>query len=288
MLQTWVDGHLVPSDAATVSVYDRGFRSGEGVFETFRAYGSHVFRRDAHLERAVTGAEALGFPLDAGALAAAVDATAVANLDAHGGADSVVRLTATPGSLDPDAVWPGGTIGGPTIVVTSHRLRNDEALYRDGVSATAVPWARELPTIKAVSYLAASLARRQAHEQGAYEALLTDARGDVLEGASSNVFAVVRGVLVTPPVSAGLLAGVTRAVVLEVAAADAIAIEERAVTLDELAVADEAFLTSTTREVVPLVRLVGRRVGTGRPGPVTRSLHEGYRATVRREAGAQT
>ncbi len=122
MLTAWVDGELVPADAATVSVYDRGFRAGEGVFETFRAYGAHVFRLDAHLRRATSGAAFLGFVLDHDELADAVSRTAADNLEAHGGDDSVVRLTATPGRIDADSPFPGSPVGGPTIVVTSHRL----------------------------------------------------------------------------------------------------------------------------------------------------------------------
>lgn len=286
MLQVWIDGRLLPADAARVSVYDRGFRTGEGVFETFRAYADHVFRLDAHLRRASQGARFLGFELATDLLADAVTTTAVANLAALEGRDSVVRLTATPGRIDPLTPFPGQPAGGPTVVVTSHPLMIDPRVHRDGVSAASVPWARELPDVKAVSYLAATVARDRARAEGADEALLTDGRGNVLEGASSNVFAVVDGALVTPPTSAGLLAGVTRGVVIEVAGRAGLAVEERPLTAAELAGADEAFLTATTREVLPLVRVDGRAIGSGTPGPVTRRLHDGYRDEVRREAAA--
>lgn len=286
MLQVWIDGELVPADQARVSVYDRGFRLGEGVFETFRAYGGHVFRLDAHLERAVRGAAFLGFDLDAATLAEAVTATAVANLATHEGRDSVVRLTATPGRLDAEAAFPGRPVGGPTVVVTSHPLEVDPRYHRDGVTATAVPWARELPDVKAVSYLAATVAREHARAQGADEALLTDTAGRVLEGSGSNVFAVIGDVLVTPPTSAGLLAGVTRGVVLEVAPTLELRVEERPLTVAALTDADEAFLTATTRELMPLVRIGDAAVGDGRPGRVTRSLHAAYREEVRRETAA--
>ncbi|MBW3619558.1 MAG: aminotransferase class IV [Actinobacteria bacterium] len=284
MLQAWVDGELVPAGEARVSVYDRGFRLGEGVFETFRAYGDHVFRLAAHLDRAVRGASFLGFGLDAASLSRAVTATASANLTAHDGRDSVVRLTATPGRLDPETPFPGRAVGGPTVVVTSHPLVVDPEVHRDGLTATLVPWARELPDVKAVSYLAATVAREHARARGADEALLTDPDGNVLEGSSSNVFAVLDGTLVTPPPSAGLLAGVTRGVVLEVAAGAGVPVEERPLSVADLSGADEAFLTATTREVMPLVRVGDDRIGDGHPGPLTRSLHEGYRDEVRREA----
>lgn len=283
MLEVWVDGRLVPADRARVSVYDRGFRGGEGVFETLRAYGPHPFRLDAHVARAGSGARFLGFELDPALLRTAVTATAAANLGALGGRDSVVRVTATPGPIDPDEPFPGGGDGPPTVVATSHRLRLPPDLYVRGVSAAAVPWARELPSVKAVSFLAATVATRRAREQGADEALLTGPGGELLEGASSNVFAVEDGALVTPPVDAGILAGVTREVVLEVARGAGLPVVERPLTVAEVQAADEAFLTATTREVVPLVRVAGRPVGDGRPGPVTGDLHAGYRAAVARE-----
>lgn len=287
MLQVWVDTGLVPAVDARVSVFDRGFRSGEGVFETFRAYGGHVFRLDAHLARATAGAAVVGFELDGDRLREAVSATAAANLAELGGADSALRLTATPGSIEADSPFPGVGDGRPTVVVTSHRLRGDETTGRAGARAIVVPGARTTPSVKALSYLSATLARRQARARGADEALLTDVHGRVLEGSSSNVFAVVDGVLVTPPVEAGLLAGVTRGVVLELAAAAGIATEQRPVSVPELLAADEAFLTATTRELTPLVGVDDRSVGSGVPGPVTTGLQEAYRAEVRREAQAR-
>jgi branched-chain amino acid aminotransferase len=287
-LVAWVDGALVPAGQATVSAYDRGFRSGEGVFETFRAYGDHVFRLDAHLRRAIAGAGELGFsPGPHDELARAVRRTAAANLAAFDGADSVVRLTVSAGAIDPRSPFPGRPLGTPTIVVTSHALA-PPAAGGPGARAVAVPLARELPHVKAVSYLVAVTARRRAREAGADEALLTDADGHVLEGSSTNVFAVRDGGLVTPPLDAGLLAGVTRSVVLEVAATLGLPVDARPLPLDELVGADEAFLTATTREIVPLVAVGDRLIGDGRPGPVTAAVHDGYRAEVARERTAST
>lgn len=283
MLQVWIDDELVLADRAMVSVYDRGFRTGEGVFETLRAYGSHVFRLAAHLERALAGAQELGF--DPGArerLGRAVRTTAEANLDAFGGEDSALRLTISAGRIDPESPIPGRPVGAATVAVTSHRLAPPSA----GAEAATVPLARELPHVKALSYLVAMTARRQARELGADEALLTDGEGRVLEGAGSNVFAVVRGQLVTPPADDGLLAGVTRAVVLELAGAEGFDVAERRLTIAELTAADEAFLTSTTRELVPLRALDGRAIGSEGPGPVTRRLQEAYTAEIARERNA--
>lgn len=281
MLRTWVDGELVPADRATISVYDRGFRTGEGVFETLRAYGTHVFRLQAHLERARHGAAELGFePGPPHRLARAVEATAAANLDALQGADSALRLTVSPGPIDPASPIPGRPTGPPTVVVTSHPL----APVPTAVTAASVPLHRELPHVKAVSHLLSLTAGRRAAELGADEALLTDGAGHVLEGAGSNVFAVLDELLVTPPLDAGLLAGVTRGVVLELADRIGLAHVERALPLGELTGAREAFLTSTTREVVALHRVDGHAIGDAAPGPVTRRLQEAYAAEVAREA----
>jgi len=283
-LQVWIGGRLVPAEQATVSVFDRGFRNGEGVFETFRAYGDHVFRLDSHLDRAVAGAADLGFsPGSYAVLRAAVADTARANLAALGGEDSALRLTVSAGPIDPDSPFPGRPLDEPTIVVTSHELRLDPRRTEVGVGAITVPMARELPHVKAVSYLVAVTAKRLAREQGADEALLTSPSGEVLEGAASNLFAVVDGALVTPPTDAGLLAGVTRQVVLEVAARLTIPVTASALTVEALARADEAFLTATTREVVPLVTVDGKPLGDGRPGPVTARLVAGYRQAVEDE-----
>lgn len=275
-----VDGGIVPADQATVSAFDRGLRTGEGVFETLRAYDGFPFRLAAHLERAGAGAEVLGFALpEAAVLRAAVMDTLEANAGWLAGDDAAVRLTATAGPIDPASPWPGRPIGTPTIVVSVHRLAATD--HADaGVRATLVPWAREIPHVKAVSYLASIVARRAARERGADEALLTSAGGDVLEAAGANVFVVVDGQVRTPPLDAGILAGVTRAVVIEVAAAHGMPVVERPLPLDDLLAADEAFVTASTREIVPLIAVDDTPLGAGRPGPVTRRIGRWYADAV--------
>lgn len=286
-LVVWVDGDLVPAAQATVSVFDRGFRNGEGVFETFRAYGDFVFRIDDHLDRACAGAAELGFDIGPPSrLRDAVTRTAQANLTALDGRDSALRLTVSAGPIDPDSPFPGHAVGTPTVVVTSHRLPDDPDRFERGARVVTVPLARELPHVKAVSYLVAVTARRRAKEEGADEALLTTPDGEVLEGAASNLFVVVDGRLVTPPLEAGLLAGVTRSVVLEVADRIGVPCARAPVGVDALRGADEAFLTATTREVTPLLAVDGRPVGSGRPGPVTVDVAAGYRAVVAEERAA--
>lgn len=277
----WVDTGLVPLAEARVNVLDQGFRTGEGVFETLRAYAGHPFRLGAHLDRAADGARRLGFALPP---RDEVERAVRATIDANRGlaADLAVRVTITPGPLDPSTPWPPAPTGRPTLVVTAHAL-HDRPGDRDGVTAATVGWGREVAEVKAVSYLASTLARRAAARAGADEALLTDGRGHVVEGATSNVFAVTGDRLHTPPTDGGLLAGVTRATVLELAPGAGLTVAEAPLTVAALRDADEAFLTASTREVVPLVQVDGTTVGDGRPGPVTARLHAVYRAAVRRE-----
>jgi branched-chain amino acid aminotransferase len=277
----WVDDRLVDAAQAVVSVYDRGFRSGEGVFETFRSYGTHPFRLAAHLDRAAAGASVLGFPLPRReVLTEALLRTAEANSD---GDDLVLRLTVTAGRIDPDSPFPGRPVGSPTTVVTAHPLLVPPETYERGVRAVLVTRTREVPDVKAVSYLAASLARQEARARGADEALLLGADGTILEGSYSNVFAVTTAGLITPPLRAGILPGVTRAVVIELAERAGMHVHHRPLRPDDLVGADEAFLTATTRELVPLVAVGSDLVGGGQPGEVTRSLHADYRDEVSRE-----
>jgi len=280
----WVADGLVPLADARVSVLDLGFRTGEGVFETIRAYGGIPFRLPHHLIRAAHGAERLGFePPGTATIVAAVEATIAANADVPADRDTVLRLTMTPGALDPDTEWPMRRTGTPTLVVTSHLLVLPPHLHERGVDAITVPWGREAPDVKAVSYLAASLARRRAHAAGADEALLTDPAGRVLEGSASNIFAVIDLRVVTPPVEAGLLPGVTRAAVIDVARHAGLDVVEQPLSKDMLLAADEAFLTASTREVVALVAVDGQPIGEATPGPITQRLLAAYRALVRAE-----
>ena len=277
----WVDTGLVPLAEARVSVLDQGFRTGEGVFETLRAYDGHPFRLGAHLDRAADGARRLGFALPE---RYQVERAVQATIDANRGLarDLAVRVTVTPGPLDPSTPWPPVSTGHPTLVVTAHAL-HDRPHDHDGVTAVTVGWGREVAEVKAVSYLASTLARRAAAQAGADEALLTDGRGNVVEGATSNVFAITGDRLRTPPTDGGLLAGVTRATVLELGPGAGLLVEEAPLTAATLQGADEAFLTASTREVVPLVRVDGTAVGDGRPGPVTARLQAAYRTAVERE-----
>ncbi len=282
----WLDGQVLPAEQARVSVYDRAFRSGEGVYETLRVDDGHAFRLDQHVERARRGAAALGLTIDVSTLRQAVAEVAAANRRQRPGTDGVVRLTISAGEMDPALPVPGTPIGTPTIVATWHPLAHAAGTLPPPVTAVTVPGARPHPHIKSVSSLPALLAVREARERGADQALWVGDDDHVLEAATANIVAVVDGQLWSPPADLGLLPGVTLDVVLELAPSLGLTVERRALARPVLLEADEAMLTSAGRGVVPLVAVDDVPIGDGTPGPIWRRLHDAYRAEAARERGA--
>lgn len=293
-----IDGVLGPAAEARVPALDRGFLAGDQVYEVVRTYGLVPFELDAHLDRLARSAAriALDLPWTAARLAAEVRRAVEASRggDApdpaaapwnHG--ERGVRLVVTRGA-GPEAVALGLPPGPRVLVFALPLLAPPLAAYREGVACVLVAprAARVEPGAKTGSHLAEALAARDAAAAGAHEALLVDAEGRVTEGASSNLFAVRGGRLWTPPADAAILPGVTRALVLALAAEAGLPAEERPLAAGEVRAADELFLTSTSRELLPVTRLDGLPVGDGRPGPVTRALHARYRGAADRAARA--
>lgn len=266
----WVDGRLLPVHLATVSAVDRGFRSGEGVFETLRVREGRTFRLASHLERLQTAATGVGLHVASTALTEAVAEVVEAN--AHLGADLVVRITCSAGALDLSGPFPGQGVGPATVVVTAQRTRAAGAPPLPPATGSLVDLHRPLAAWKTTSYLVALTAGREARRRGASDALLCDAAGRPLEAATANLFAVSGTTLVTAPVTAGVLPGITRAAVLAIATELGLAVDERALSRTELRAAAEALLTSAVRGVQPLVVLDGRPIGSGTSGPITRRL----------------
>jgi branched-chain amino acid aminotransferase len=277
----WVNGRIVAADEPAVAVTDPGFLYGEGLFETMRVYQGRVFRLGAHLARMAEGARALGLaapPRET--LTGAVSAA----LEASGLAEASVRLTLTPG--------PAGTAAPTVVVLVRPLVLPPEEHYRAGVRAVTVPIAMAgstpLRTAKSLCYLDKLLAQRAAVQAGAHEALLVEADGSVIEAAMRNVFMVTSGGLVTPPLTRGLLAGVTRAAVLSLTGQVGVPASERDFTQAELTGAEECFLTSSLAEILPVASVNGSIPHRGAPGPVTRALTDAYRALVRSELGLET
>jgi branched-chain amino acid aminotransferase len=269
----WFGGRLVDEADVRISPADRGFTVGDGVFETLRTYGGRPFAVRRHLERLAASADALGLVLPPPAdLAAAIDAVVVAN----GLPESRVRVTVTAGE---GAAATARGDGPPSLLVTVGPLPPAPAMARVAV----VPWTRNphdpLAGVKATAYGGNVRALRWAHQQGADEGLFATVDGHLCEGTGTNVFLVVDGMVVTPPLASGCLAGVTRGLLLEAAAAEGQAIVEGDVALGALAAAPEAFLTSTTREVQPIAWVDGVALPSA-PGPLTAAAAELFAQVV--------
>jgi len=270
----------MPGDEAKLSVFDRGFLFGDSAFETLRTYGREPFELAAHLERLGRSLEALAFPITVPAEALREDLlVALAAVD-HG--ESWIRLYLSrgegPPGLDPaDAQQPSRV-----VLVDALRPPSVETYLR-GVRVRCIQTVRAadaLASAKLTNYIASMLATREARRHGDDEALIVNLAGQVLEGATQNVFVVRRGkVLATPPVDVGVLDGVTRRIVLELARESGLPVVLAAPTPAELHDAEEVFLTSSLREVVAVSHVDGVPLRSS-PGPITRSLHDAFRRRV--------
>lgn len=294
-----LDGKLVPPAEATISVFDRGFLYGDSVYEVVRTYGRRPFELEAHLARLARSAArlALTLPWDPARirreLLRTIEAAPPPAVDPEAApwnqGQLSLRLVMTRGSgelgLDPAlAVDPRA------LVIASPLRAPPLAAYREGVACRIVGVRHDAPeaadaVAKTGAHVANVLAVREARAAGAHEALLLGHGGQVTEGASSNVFAVREGVLLTPPLAIGILAGVTRAVVLELAREAHLSVGEVPLRPEDLASADEVFVTSTAREILPVTTLDARPVGSGQVGGVTTRLAGLFRARADRAAG---
>jgi branched-chain amino acid aminotransferase len=274
-----VNGVVTGAAEARVSVLDNGFTFGDAVYETLRTYGGRPFHMGRHLDRLRQSAAGLRIPLplaDA-ALRERVDAL----LAASGHTESYLRIIVSRGVGDISYAFE--RVQGPTVVMVTKPFQPlpDEA-YRDGVAVIVSSVRRNHrsaldPALKCCNLLNNALAMQQARDQGALEPIMLNHEGALAEGAGSNVFLVKDGVLLTPPLDAGILAGVTRAVVLERAKVLGVPARETSLHLQELLAADEAFITSSLKELVPVRTVDGAVVGNGRPGPLTLRLLEDFR-----------
>ncbi|RMG43937.1 MAG: hypothetical protein D6718_10925 [Acidobacteria bacterium] len=264
----WLDGRYLRRDRARIPVDDPAVRRGVGLFETVRAYKGRCFRLADHVDRLRRSAAAIGLEVEIPALEPVVAGL----LRRNGLREARVRIVCT---------------GGGRVLVSAEPCRlPPRRVYREGARLEVAPWRRDprapLAGHKSLSYHELMLARRQAERAGAIDAILLSPSGHVLEGTRSNLFAVRRGALLTPPAS-GILPGVTRRVVLDLAAGEGLAIVERPLSLRRLVASDEVFVTSSMMEIVPVAKIGQREIG--RPGPVTRALSRAYRRRVREELG---
>jgi len=272
----YVNGRYLPRERAKISVEDRGFQFADGVYEVCEVREGSIVDERRHMARLDRSLNALHIarPMSPAALAVVMRETIARNRVR----DGIVYVEITRGAARRDFPFPANTK--PTLVVTArgNDLSRLEQLAADGVAVVTVPdirWGRV--DIKTVALLPNVLAKQQAREQGAREAWLVDEQGRITEGASSNAWIVARdGKIVTRPLGQDILPGITRSVVLDVIKAQGLAVEERAFTLEEAYAAREAFITSASQIVLPVVRIDGRPVGNGAPGLIAAALRRDY------------
>jgi branched-chain amino acid aminotransferase len=276
--QFWVNGVPNTSGSAQISVSDRGLTLADGLFETMRARNGEVFRLGQHLARLEAGLVALDFPVPR-----TLDRSVLDAVSAAGGGDVSIRLTVTRG-IGPAGLAPPADVRPTVIVAVVAMPEFPAALRRDGLRAHVASGRRNQRSmtagLKTVAYTDSVAALLEARRFGADEALMLDTDGHCSEATASNLFALVDGILATPPVSCGALPGITREVVFELAATLGLRTQEQVIELDALGGAGEAFLTSSIRGIAPLVHLGDRAIGSGRPGEITRRLIDAYAALV--------
>lgn len=273
-LKIYIDGKLYDKENAKISVYDHGLLYGDGVFEGMRSYNGRVFRLTEHLDRLWDSAKAiwLEIPMTKADMAKAVDDTLAVN----GIRDGYIRLVVTRGigtlGLDPNKC------GTPSvIIITDHIALYPEELYQNGLEIVTVSVPRNhsaalSPRIKSLNYLNNILAKIEGMQAGCVEALMLNHKGELAECTGDNVFLVHGGRISTPPVEADILEGITRNVVIELARKAGFDVREVALTKYDAYIADEFFLTGSAAELIPVVKLDGRTIGDGKPGPMTRDL----------------
>ncbi len=285
----YLNGALIPRAQAKVSAFDFGFLYGYGLFETMRAYHGKIFRLEQHVKRLLDSAKAIG--LDAPLKEFNLNQACIDTLEANGLRDARLRLTVSRGEVDS---FPGLNVRAmPTVLVTARSYSPlPSEVYHRGYRVCVSSFRRYshllLSRLKTTNYLISLLAKAEAEKSGMDEALLLNEDGFITEGSISNVFFVEPTGLVTPSLECGILPGVTREVVLELAKTMKIKAIESEVRLEDLGRFDEAFLTNSVMEVMPLVAvrdIDGRMItiGSGKPGEITRRLMSAYRELVERE-----
>ncbi len=282
-MKIYIDGKYYDERTARISVFDHGLLYGDGVFEGIRAYNGRVFKLKEHIDRLFASAKSilLDLPLGHGEIMRAVVETCRRNKLR----DGYIRLVVTRGV---------GTLGlnpnrcrHPAVIIIAGKIQlYPPELYERGMEVVTVPTVRNLhsalnPAIKSLNYLNNVLAKIEALNAGCEEAIMLNAEGFVSECTGDNIFIVREGQLLTPPLSAGALYGITRRVVMEIADESGMTVSEPNLTRHDVFNADECFLTGTGAEVVPVVKVDGRPVGTGKPGPVTRKLVAQYHALTK-------
>ncbi|MBS4007645.1 MAG: branched-chain-amino-acid transaminase [Clostridium sp.] len=284
----YLNGKYVQEEDAKISVFDHGFLYGDGVFEGIRAYGGKVFKLDEHLIRLYESAKSI--LLDVPESYQEMRESVLETIRQNKLTDAYIRVVVSRGTgdlgLDPRKCHKATTV----IIVSSITLFPAE-LYEKGLQVITVATRRNVPDafdpqIKSLNYLNNILVKIEANRAGVLEAIMLNGQGYVAEGTADNIFIFRKGKLLTPPPYVGALCGITREVIIDLALKAGIPLEERPFTRHELYVAEECFMTGTAAEVIPVIEVDGRRIGSGTPGSVTRQLVAAFRALTGTEGEA--
>jgi branched-chain amino acid aminotransferase len=281
-----VNGRISSGEEAVIPVFDHGFLYGEGIYETLRTYNGRLFFFDRHMRRLRNSARLIELPLPFtdDELAMRIEETMAAGK--LGGAEAYVRVLVTRGVGE--LTYDLKATPTPSWVIIVKPLPSPAAeIYRQGVKVVLVDVVRNHPQsvnpiIKSNNLMNSALAAQQALKRGAFEAVMRNYRGELTECTQSNLFIVTNGAALTPPLESGLLPGITREFIFELGPNAGVEVREQILRDDDLFNADELFLTSTTREVLPIVNVDDRTIGDGLPGPITRKLLEAFRAATSR------
>lgn len=282
-MDIYIDGKFHPKEKAKISVYDHGLLYGDGIFEGLRIYDGNIYRLDSHLERLYESAKTimLNIPLTLPEMREACAETVRRNKLR----DGYIRLVITRGvgdlGLDPRKC-PKATV----IIIVDRIKMFPPEFYTKGLELATVPTTRNTadalnPKIKSLNYLNNVMAKLEANNMGVEEGLLLNSQGYVTEGTGDNIFIVKEGILQTPPTYDGALAGITRSSVIKMARDMGYTVEKKTLTRHDLYNAEECFLTGTAAELIPVIRIDGRVIASGKPGPIFKRLHAEFSKLTR-------
>ncbi|MFH1039532.1 MAG: branched-chain-amino-acid transaminase [PVC group bacterium] len=284
-MQIYINGEYYDKDDARISVFDHGLLYGDGVFEGIRVYANKVFRLDEHLERLYESAKAIDLTIPLPFPELKRDVLAAVRRNAL--PDAYIRLIVTRGEgnlgLNPY------TCGTPSVIIIVDQIAlYPRELYQKGLAVITVATQRNLPEavnprIKSLNYLNNILAKIEAINAGVEEAIMLNSFGLVAECAGDNIFAIRKGTILTPSISMGVLEGITRNTVIQMAREQGIEVKQLVMTRHDLFIADECFLTGTGAEIIPVIKIDGRVIGDGKPGKMTKDLMASYHRLTREE-----
>lgn len=287
-LKVYFNGELIEKDEAKVSIFDHGLLYGDGVFEGIRSYNRRVFRLSQHIDRLFASAKAIR--LDIGMTKKAMMDAVTKTLAANGLDNSYIRLVVTrgPGDLGLDP----RKCPKPTIFIITDKIKlYPEELYQNGMPIIIARTRRNhpetlSPKIKSLNYLNNILAKVEAIDAGTEEALMLTIDGYVVECTGDNIFFVKGGTIMTPPAELGALEGITQDAVLELSGKRGIRVERKMILPEEMYKAEECFLTGTAAEIIPVVKIDGKNIGSGKPGSVTKELRQDFRKLTQTDGEA--